>query len=378
MPVKLRITEQFSDKVEYLCKSVPNIEWSGILFYNVEGSIKEPEKVVLVPIDIFLMDIGTGTFTSYEFDENVVKHMMDNPQLGLMKASIGHIHSHHNMQTFFSGVDMSELHDNVSKHRFYLSLIVNNKLEMTAKVAFLAEANSSEVSYYAQDEKGEPYIVDKSILNSQIMYQYNCQIEKPASRLSVPESFQNRLEAVIESKRQKSMMAERAANIQKNLSSGGATHPFQYPTPLPGLLGPVPEWSKNPEKDWETIKEEEEKEEREQEYEEVIEDYIVYILSVGQHEELLLEDALIEVCAPDVNQAERVKTIIEVYPALFDSFFDESERKNYRFILEEVIAILKEFSEDYSIAKQLSEGLSEILNFEKDKEDLEFLKEDWN
>lgn len=53
------------------------------------------------------------------------------------------IHSHHNMTCFFSGTDMSELHDNAPNHNYYLSLIVNYKEDTgnnwCAKVAYVTE-----------------------------------------------------------------------------------------------------------------------------------------------------------------------------------------------------------------------------------------------
>ena len=32
------------NKIKYLCKTIPNVEWSGVLFYSLKGSIKKPEK----------------------------------------------------------------------------------------------------------------------------------------------------------------------------------------------------------------------------------------------------------------------------------------------------------------------------------------------
>lgn len=43
------------------------------------------------------------------------------------------------MTCFFSGTDISELHDNAGSHNYYLSLIVNHKSQYCAKIAFVAE-----------------------------------------------------------------------------------------------------------------------------------------------------------------------------------------------------------------------------------------------
>jgi hypothetical protein len=54
------------------------------------------------------------------------------------------------MNVFFSGTDMGELNDNSPKHNIYLSLIVNNYLDMTAKLAFIGKP----YSYVCKDDKG--------------------------------------------------------------------------------------------------------------------------------------------------------------------------------------------------------------------------------
>lgn len=45
----------------------------------------------------------------------------------------------HNMNTYFSSTDMSELADNAEQHQYYLSLIVNNAMDIVAKVGVAVE-----------------------------------------------------------------------------------------------------------------------------------------------------------------------------------------------------------------------------------------------
>lgn len=45
----------------------------------------------------------------------------------------------HNMNTYFSSTDMSELADNAQQHQYYLSLIVNNATDLCAKVGVAVE-----------------------------------------------------------------------------------------------------------------------------------------------------------------------------------------------------------------------------------------------
>lgn len=85
-------------QIIYLCKSINKDEWSGILFYTINGSIKDPNKCTLTCQDILLMDKGTQAYTSYEFDEYVIEHVMNTPELRKLQFSNqlkwGQCHSH--------------------------------------------------------------------------------------------------------------------------------------------------------------------------------------------------------------------------------------------------------------------------------------------
>src|SRR5690606_25480839 len=111
------------------------------------------------------MDKGSSAFTEYDFDERFVEYLMEDEERITYK--VGHVHSHHNMAVFFSGTDTQELLDNAGAHNFYLSLIVNNRKEMTAKVAFEAggEMHDQEVPMFSLDENGEKYQVGTTKLS---------------------------------------------------------------------------------------------------------------------------------------------------------------------------------------------------------------------
>jgi len=66
------------NQIKWLCKEIPKVEWSGILFYTIEGSIKDPKNLVVHLQDILPMKKGTATYTEYELDDSVVEYMMDN------------------------------------------------------------------------------------------------------------------------------------------------------------------------------------------------------------------------------------------------------------------------------------------------------------
>ena len=70
-----------------------------------------------------------------------------------LEMQVGLIHTHHTMSAFFSGTDDSELHDNVAKHNYYLSLIVSQTSEYCAKVAALVDLNVTQA--LVKDENGK-------------------------------------------------------------------------------------------------------------------------------------------------------------------------------------------------------------------------------
>jgi hypothetical protein len=112
-----------------------------MLMYDISGEFGSPEFRIIAR-EFFLLDVGSSAYTEYDpSDAELIKHLMANPHLLEMKK--GHIHSHAGMNVFFSGTDTDELHDNSEFHNFYFSLIVNNKHEMCAKVAFRATSVST-------------------------------------------------------------------------------------------------------------------------------------------------------------------------------------------------------------------------------------------
>lgn len=185
--IRLEITKEFQDKVKFLCNEVSDLEWSGILFYDQEGTIKDPENMVIRPREILLMDIGTKGHTEYKFTAEVSNFMFDN---NLMLCKYGHIHSHNTFGVFFSGEDDGELNRNCETHNYYLSLIVNNLMQMIAKVVFSATPNS----FLCPDEDGEGYELKVKGLKN-LMFVYDCDIIKPDT-IEVTDTFRERLEVI--------------------------------------------------------------------------------------------------------------------------------------------------------------------------------------
>lgn len=177
--------EHFQEKVKYLCTLISEVEWSGVLFYSMEGTIQDPENCIITLEDILPMDKGTQAYTEYEFDKRVDDYLEEDIETRIA-WHIGHIHSHNSMSVFFSGVDMSELVDNSKAHNIYLSLIVNNALDYIAKVAFRGEVNQvvEDLPFMASDENGELYEIGTGSLkiSASKFYTYDCNIEAPVSQ----------------------------------------------------------------------------------------------------------------------------------------------------------------------------------------------------
>lgn len=126
----LNIPNKVEQKIRLLCKEIWTTEWSGILFYTYKGSF-EKDDLVLTCEDIYLMDVGSAAYTEFDMNPEVISYMTDND---LLDCQIGLIHSHNNMNTFFSTTDINTLKKEGFSKNHFLSLIVNNVGSYTAAI----------------------------------------------------------------------------------------------------------------------------------------------------------------------------------------------------------------------------------------------------
>ena len=191
--------EKVFNQIRYLCREIAKVEWSGVLYYKVEGSIKDPANMVLTLEEVLPLHKGTSGYTEYEFGDAFVEHMMENEHLEDCK--MGHIHSHNTMGVFFSGTDWSELEDNAPSHNFYLSLIVNNFMDFCAKVCFIVESSDKKkFDFTAKDENGQRYVYNSEdyVVETKKLVVYDCDIVSPPSEISINDSFKKKVETIIE------------------------------------------------------------------------------------------------------------------------------------------------------------------------------------
>lgn len=95
---KLIIPEFVESKIRFLCQKIYDVEWSGTLFYKPEGKFEDGTLVIRC-VDIYVMDIGTATYTEFDMSPDVISYMTDNPEL--LDCQMGLIHSHNNMSKEF-------------------------------------------------------------------------------------------------------------------------------------------------------------------------------------------------------------------------------------------------------------------------------------
>ena len=197
------ISEEFLKKVEYICSKISTIEWSGVLLYKIEGTMDDVKNLIIYPIDILLMDIGSSAHTSFDYDPVVISEAyLENPEWIDNEYRRGLIHSHVNMSVFFSGEDMSELQDNAKFYDFYLSLIVNNKSQMTAKIAFEGEIEkkSKIISKYINSERVTKSLENEEIINEVVLFTADCDITFPTIQSISIQSIDKRIEEIQKSK----------------------------------------------------------------------------------------------------------------------------------------------------------------------------------
>lgn len=129
----LTIPNFLKNKINFMCQQLPSTEWSGILFYLPEGAI-ESENLNINCLDFYPMNIGNSVSTEFEMSPEIIHYMINNPDLSNPNIQIGLIHSHHTMDTFFSGTDLNTLKEEGTKINHFVSLIVNNTGKYNAAI----------------------------------------------------------------------------------------------------------------------------------------------------------------------------------------------------------------------------------------------------
>lgn len=171
------IPESVENKIRYLCSQISQVEWSGILFYSVEGNFEDADNPLKITCkDIFLQDIGTGTTTEFDMSADVMAYAMEND---LTDYYMGLIHSHNSMPTFFSGTDIATLQQEGKNTNHFVSLIVNNIGKYTAAITRLVTVTKvlKKISYksFGDEEKNS---VEEVTTESKYIEYFDLNIKK--------------------------------------------------------------------------------------------------------------------------------------------------------------------------------------------------------
>lgn len=162
-PYTLTIKKQAQDKIDLICRKIHNDEWSGVLFYEVDGSFAENNVHVIVQ-DIFVMDIGTAAYTEYVESPDIIHYMAVND---LLDCYMGLIHSHNNMSTFFSGTDTATLKEEAVCRNHFVSLIVNNYRAYTAGITTVLKTKTKHAETFEYVTFDGSLIVDGEATESE-------------------------------------------------------------------------------------------------------------------------------------------------------------------------------------------------------------------
>ena len=191
---KLILSQTVIDQIKYLCSKMPLVEWSGVLYHTSEGDLQNPEQFTCKAEYILLLDKGTSGYTEYDFSSpSFTEALMEKPEL--MEWSMSHIHSHNNMAVFFSATDNEELTDNAPNYNYYLSLIVNNKNEYCARIAFIGEIEGRTIKF--KDRHGVEQMISSP--NKQVTFYYEMEIFAESSNL-IDDFFVRQYKKVIAAK----------------------------------------------------------------------------------------------------------------------------------------------------------------------------------
>lgn len=196
---KIVLSDFVETKIREWCAECPHNEWSGTLFYKTEGSLDTNNLIVNV-VDFFVSDIGTETYTVYDFNEEVVAYMTEN---NLLDCYCGLVHSHQQMAAFFSGTDTATLNKEGASMPHFVSLIVNNAGKYVAKITrqVVKEFIGNVSGYYLSFNSEKKFVNQKpATFKKSEVESFDLEVIKPEIQLPVSETHR-RAEEIREKKK---------------------------------------------------------------------------------------------------------------------------------------------------------------------------------
>lgn len=156
----------------------------GVFIYEAEGDI--PDTLRVKGIDVIPMAKGSKTEVGYVTTPELIDTLCN---LGYEEMKRGLIHSHNTMPTAFSGTDVDVLEDLAENQPYYLSVVVNNKLEVTAKIAY--KVREKVQTFFRNIKNEEIHINEESERISYKLHELDVKIKAPQYLMRVLPSFEN-------------------------------------------------------------------------------------------------------------------------------------------------------------------------------------------
>lgn len=369
-------------QIQYLCKNISEVEWSGALFYTTEGSIEKPGTFKITLKTILPLDKGSKAYTEYNLDERFLDFIEEDFE-ERCTWKLGHIHSHNSMGVFFSGTDMAELNDNAPAHNFYLSLIVNNAMDFMAKVAFIGEAkkNIKQVPYTAKNVQGQDYTIERQDfeVNTQKLFIFDCEIFSDLQELSVTEQFIAQVAKIMEPKPVKTFPAQlsdigaskgKSWTRQDQREIDGWNKSFKKEEPKK----PFNNWQ-----DWGPLDIKKEVEDLEEADLKAMSIYafakdLFSYTNGNSDEEETIEDVLDILAEYNLTPAELAKSIINDYAKTFAKYFPDASATDFVQYTHETLDLLEEvvmlYPEIRLTLKTISSMIDKFISHETDKRHL--------
>lgn len=193
------VSEEVQLQIKYLCSKFQKVEWSGILFYKkVSGDLDDVENLVFETVYIHLMDIGTAGYTEFNSDPSFMALLDEREDLETCMQGL--VHSHNNMGVFFSGTDIDELIESTTFFNVYLSLIVNNRYDLTAKLAYKREVETTITTDYSLeklDYSTVPFSLEE-VKKETVVVLIDGKVKSTKIKYGVSDSFKDRTKVLKE------------------------------------------------------------------------------------------------------------------------------------------------------------------------------------
>ena len=176
------MTDPAYKQAMYLCRLIPNLEWSGYILYREHGNIiTDPDNFWLECLEVFPMSKGSSVAVEQSPDVAIAQHLGKYLTKGEMPPKYGTIHSHHSMGVFFSGTDYNDLEENAKLHNYYLSIVVDNYGKLHGHIGSIVEKRfEGSVINYVRDGEGISHPINDPTpytSSSQELIDYECNME---------------------------------------------------------------------------------------------------------------------------------------------------------------------------------------------------------